>query len=145
MTLLLADVVGSTRLWESGPWWRRRWLPWIVCSATWCRLITAMCPVEQGEGDSFVIALAHAAGRGGVRCPTAGTAHAIAAAGRGRTPALRKPAMIQPTWGPRSTIAVRDLGHGGQVLLSGATRDLVEQVFARSGLDCTSSHFPLRG
>src|ERR1700720_2350627 len=60
-TLLLADVEGSTRLWETQP---------EVMTAAIARLNRVVCdvvaardgvrPVEQGEGDSFVAAFARA-------------------------------------------------------------------------------------
>jgi class 3 adenylate cyclase len=67
VTLLLADVEGSTRLWETQPEQMTaavaqldRTLPDIVAVHRGVR------PVEQGEGDSFVIAFARAAD--GVAC-----------------------------------------------------------------------------
>src|ERR1700680_351087 len=66
VTLLLADVEGSTRLWETQA---------EVMTAAIARLNRVVCdvvaayggvrPVEQGEGDSFVAAVARAAGAGG--------------------------------------------------------------------------------
>ena len=65
VTLLLADVEGSTRLWETQP---------DEMTAAFARLDDArsdliaahggMRPVEQGEGDSFVVAFARASRRG---------------------------------------------------------------------------------
>src|SRR5260370_20668106 len=62
VTLLLADVEGSTRLWEAQP---------EVMTAAVAKLDETLSeaiashrgvrPVEQGEGDSFVIAFARAA------------------------------------------------------------------------------------
>ncbi len=61
VTLLLADVEGSTRLWETQP---------DEMAAAVARLDQAVAdaiaahdgvrPVEQGEGDSFVVAFARA-------------------------------------------------------------------------------------
>ncbi len=61
VTLLLADVEGSTRLWETQP---------EQMTAAFARLDRALSdlvaaysgvrPVEQGEGDSFVVAFARA-------------------------------------------------------------------------------------
>src|SRR6202045_2994386 len=61
VTLLLADVEGSTRLWETQA---------EVMTAAIARLNQVVCdvvaahhgvrPVEQGEGDSFVAAFARA-------------------------------------------------------------------------------------
>src|ERR1700694_1447098 len=66
VTLLLADVEGSTRLWETQP---------EVMTAAIARLNRVVCdvvaahdgvrPVEQGEGDSFVAAVAPASDAGG--------------------------------------------------------------------------------
>lgn len=61
VTLLLADVEGSTRLWETQP-------EEMACAiarldATLSELVVAhdgVRPVEQGEGDSFVLAFARA-------------------------------------------------------------------------------------
>ncbi len=68
VTLLLADVEGSTRLWETQA---------EVMTAAIARLNRVVCdvvaahdgvrPVEQGEGDSFVAAFARASRCGG-RC-----------------------------------------------------------------------------
>src|SRR6202162_6115790 len=65
VTLLLADVEGSTRLWETQP---------EVMTAAIARLNQVVCevvaahdgvrPVEQGEGDSFVAAFARASAEG---------------------------------------------------------------------------------
>src|SRR3981081_3482776 len=62
VTLLLADVEGSTRLWETQP---------EAMKAAVARLDQTLSeavashhgvrPIEQGEGDSFVIAFARAA------------------------------------------------------------------------------------
>src|SRR6478735_9135134 len=61
VTLLLADVEGSTRLWETQPEEMTaavarldRILPDVIAAHGGVR------PVEQGEGDSFVVAFARA-------------------------------------------------------------------------------------
>src|ERR1700755_2345299 len=61
VTLLLADIEGSTRLWETHP------DEMIAAVALLDQAVTAAIvahdgvrPVEQGEGDSFVIAFARA-------------------------------------------------------------------------------------
>src|SRR6476660_8972201 len=61
VTLLLADVEGSTRLWETGP----DAMADAVARLDSClsELVSAhhgVRPVEQGEGDSFVVAFARA-------------------------------------------------------------------------------------
>ena len=61
MTLLLADVEGSTRLWESQP------DEMTAAAARMDRVVSDIIeahdgvrPVEQGEGDSFVAAFGRA-------------------------------------------------------------------------------------
>src|ERR1700757_2558472 len=61
VTLLLADVEGSTRLWETQPQKMTAAIATLGRTAT--DLIAAhggVRPVEQGEGDSFVAAFARA-------------------------------------------------------------------------------------
>ena len=61
VTLLLADVEGSTRLWETQP--EEMTAAIARLDDTLSDLVTAhggMRPVEQGEGDSFVVAFARA-------------------------------------------------------------------------------------
>src|SRR6202795_1901159 len=128
VTLLLADVEGSTRLWETQA---------EVMTAAIGRLNRVVCdvvaahdgvrPVEQGEGDSFVAAFARAS-------------DAVAAALELQRGPL---APIRPRVGVHtgevqlrdegnyagSTInraaRLRDLAHGGQTVLSATTSDLV--------------------
>jgi class 3 adenylate cyclase len=59
VTLLLADVEGSTRLWETQP--EEMAAAVARLDSVLCELIArhdGMRPVEQGEGDSFVVAFA---------------------------------------------------------------------------------------
>src|SRR6202008_4455441 len=61
VTLLLADVEGSTRLWETQPAELTvgiARLNQVVCDVVAAR--DGVRPVEQGEGDSFVAAFARA-------------------------------------------------------------------------------------
>ena len=128
VTLLLADVEGSTRLWETQP---------EVMTAAIARLTHVVSdvidahdgarPVEQGEGDSFVAAFARAS-------------DAVACALELQLAPL---APIQLRMGVHSgeiqlrdednyagptinrTARLRDLAHGGQTVLSATTSDLV--------------------
>jgi class 3 adenylate cyclase len=77
VTLLLADVEGSTRLWETQPDEMTdaianldRTLAQVVDSHHGVR------PVEQGEGDSFVVAFGRASDAVGCALSAAGTAGA---------------------------------------------------------------------
>jgi hypothetical protein len=61
VTLLLADVEGSTRLWQTQP--EEMTAAIARLDRTVCEVISAhddVRPVEQGEGDSFVVAFARA-------------------------------------------------------------------------------------
>ena len=124
VTLLLADVEGSTRLWETQP--KEMTAALARLNSVVSDVIAAhdgVRPVEQGEGDSFVAAFARAS-------------DAVAAA------LEMQRAPLAPIWlriglhtgeiqlrdegnyaGPtiNRTARLRDLGHGGQTLLSGAT------------------------
>src|ERR1700688_1945842 len=128
VTLLLADVEGSTRLWETQA---------EVMTAAIARLNRVVCdvvaahhgvrPVEQGEGDSFVAAFARAS-------------DAVAAAvGLQRAPLAPIRLCIGVHTGEiqlrdegnyagstiNRTARLRDLAHGGQTVLSASTSDLV--------------------
>src|SRR6476620_7911187 len=61
VTVLLADVEGSTRLWETQPEEMMAAIARLDCIV--CEVIAAhggVRPVEQGEGDSFVVAFGRA-------------------------------------------------------------------------------------
>jgi predicted ATPase/class 3 adenylate cyclase len=128
VTLLLADVEGSTRLWERQPDEMTqavarldRTLTDLVASHAGVR------PVEQGEGDSFVVAFARACDA--VACalelqqaPLAPIRLRIGV----HTGDIRlrdEGNYIGPTI--NRTARLRDLAHGGQTVLSGATEELV--------------------
>ena len=128
VTLLLADVEGSTRLWET--------LPEEMTAAvenldrTLADLVGAhrgVRPVEQGEGDSFVVAFTRASDA--VAC-------ALALQRAPLSPILLRIGVHTGEVQLRdegnyigSTInrtgRLRDLAHGGQTVLSGTTSDLV--------------------
>src|ERR1700756_3819209 len=128
VTLLLADVEGSTRLWETQP--EEMTSAIARLNQTVSEVIAAhggVRPVEQGEGDSFVAAF-----------PRASDAVACALELQGAPLArirlrigvhtgevqLRDDANYA---GPTINRAarLRDLAHGGQTVLSGITSDLV--------------------
>src|ERR1700758_673629 len=128
VTLLLADVEGSTRLWETQP--DEMTAAMARMNGTVSEIIAThdgVRPVEQGEGDSFVAAFARAS-------------DAVAAALElQRAPLAPIPLRIGVHTGEiqlrdegnyagptiNRTARLRDLGHGGQTLLSGATETLV--------------------
>jgi predicted ATPase/class 3 adenylate cyclase len=128
VTLLLADVEGSTRLWETQP---------DEMTAAFARLDDArsdliaahggMRPVEQGEGDSFVVAFARASDAVCCalelqRAPLAPIRLRIGVH-TGEVQLRDEGNYIGPTI--NRTARLRDLGHGGQILLSGTTDALV--------------------
>jgi predicted ATPase/class 3 adenylate cyclase/DNA-binding CsgD family transcriptional regulator len=70
VTLLLGDVEGSTRRWESDPdWTGAAMVNLSEVVDEWVGRCDGVRPVEQGEGDSFVAAFARA--RDGVACALA--------------------------------------------------------------------------
>ncbi len=128
VTLLLADVEGSTRLWETQPG---------EMTAAVARLNQAVSdiiathdgvrPVEQGEGDSFVAAFARASDALAAalelqRAPLAPIRLRIGVH-TGEVQLRDEGNYAGPTI--NRTARLRDLGHGGQTLLSGATEPLV--------------------
>lgn len=128
VTLLLADVEGSTRLWETRP------EEMIAALARLDRVVTeAMAahhgvrPVEQGEGDSFVAAFARASDA--VACALALQRAPLApirlriGVHTGEIQLRDEGNYIGPTI--NRTARLRDLAHGGQTVLSGATEPLV--------------------
>ena len=128
VTLLLADVEGSTRLWETQP---------EEMAAAVARLDQAVSdavhahdgvrPVEQGEGDSFVIAFGRASDALACalnlqRAPLAPIRLRIGMH-TGEVRLRDEGNYVGPTI--NRTARLRDLAHGGQTVLSGATEPLV--------------------
>jgi predicted ATPase/class 3 adenylate cyclase/DNA-binding CsgD family transcriptional regulator len=128
VTLLLADVEGSTRLWETQP---------AAMTAAIARLNQTVSdilathdgvrPVEQGEGDSFVAAFARASNAVAAalelqRAPLAPIRLRIGLH-TGEIQLRDEGNYIGPTI--NRTARLRDLGHGGQTLLSGAAEQMV--------------------
>jgi predicted ATPase/class 3 adenylate cyclase/DNA-binding CsgD family transcriptional regulator len=128
VTLLLADVEGSTRLWESQPDEMTaavarldRTLNDVVAAHDGAR------PVEQGEGDSFVVAFARASDAVACaldlqRAPLAPIRLRIGVH-TGEIQLRDEGNYIGPTI--NRTARLRDLAHGEQTVLSGTTHDLV--------------------
>ncbi|MGO9284697.1 MAG: ATP-binding protein, partial [Mycobacterium sp.] len=128
VTLLLADVEGSTRLWETQP---------EQMTAAIARLNQVVCdvvaahdgvrPVEQGEGDSFVAAFARASDAVACalelqRAPLAPIRLRIGVH-TGEVQLRDEGNYAGPTI--NRTARLRDLAHGGQTVLSGATEVMV--------------------
>ena len=121
VTLLLADVEGSTRLWETETQQMTAALARLNASVT--DLVAAHCgvrPVEQGEGDSFVLAFARASDAVACalelqRAPLAPIRLRIGVH-TGQVQLRDEGNYAGPTI--NRTARLRDLGHGGQTLLS---------------------------
>ena len=128
MTLLLADVEGSTRLWETQP------DEMTVAVARLDQVLSDVVaahdgvrPVEQGEGDSFVAGFARASDAVACalvlqRAPLAPIRLRIGI-NTGEVRQRDEGNYIGPTI--NRTARLRDLAHGGQTVLSGATEPLV--------------------
>jgi len=131
VTLLLADVEGSTRLWETQP--EEMTAAVARLDRTLTDLLAAhdgVRPVEQGEGDSFVVAFARASQAVACalelqRAPLAPIWLRIGLH-TGEVQLRDESNYIGPTI--NRTARLRDLGHGGQTLVSGATEDLVVDI-----------------
>ncbi|OBK25952.1 transcriptional regulator [Mycobacterium asiaticum] len=132
VTLLLADIEGSTRLWETQP--QQMAAAVVQLDRTLGELVAThrgVRPVEQGEGDSFVIAFNRAGDA--VACALAlqladlGPIRLRIGMHTGDVQ-LRDPDRGDANYiGPaiNRTGRLRDLAHGGQTVLSGATEAMV--------------------
>ncbi len=128
VTLLLADVEGSTRLWETQP--DQMTAAVARLDRTLGDLLAAhggVRPVEQGEGDSFVVAFARASEAAACalelqRAPLAPIRLRIGVH-TGEVQLRDEGNYVGPTI--NRTARLRDLAHGGQTVLSGTTEDLV--------------------
>jgi predicted ATPase/class 3 adenylate cyclase/DNA-binding CsgD family transcriptional regulator len=127
-TLLLADVEGSTRLWQAQP--EEMTSAIARLNQTVSEVIAAydgVRPVEQGEGDSFVAAFARASDAVACalelqRAPLAPIRLRIGLH-TGEVQLRDEGNYAGPTI--NRTARLRDLAHGGQTVLSGATEDMV--------------------
>src|ERR1700752_5154049 len=148
VTLLLADVEGSTRLWETQPeQMTAAMAPMDKVSPEPIDEHGGVRPVEQGEGDSFVAAFARASDAVACalelqRAPLAPIRLRIGVH-TGEIQLRDDGNYIGPT--VNRTARLRDLGHGGQTVLSGTTNDLVvDGLPANSWLTVLGAH-ELRG
>src|SRR5258707_7417623 len=128
VTLLLADIEGSTGLWETQPEEMTAAVARLDHATT--DLVDAhsgVRPVEQGEGDSFVVAFGRASDA--VACALALQRAPLApirlriGVHTGEVRLRDEGNYIGPTI--NRTARLRDLAHGSQTVLSGITEDLV--------------------
>jgi class 3 adenylate cyclase len=131
VTLLLADIEGSTRLWESQPDVMAAALA--AMDRTLAGLVhthNGVCPIEQGEGDSFVVAFSRASDA--VACALALQQAPLApirlriGVHTGEVQLRDEGKYMGPTINRAARL--RELGHGGQTLLSGTTSDVVSEL-----------------
>jgi predicted ATPase/class 3 adenylate cyclase/DNA-binding CsgD family transcriptional regulator/tetratricopeptide (TPR) repeat protein len=144
VTLLLADVEGSTRLWQTQP--EEMTAAIARLDRTVCEVISAhhgVRPVEQGEGDSFMVAFTRASNA--VACALALQRAPLApirlriGVHTGEVQLRDEGNYIGPT--VNRTARLRDLAHGGQTVLSGTTEDLVlDRLPADAWLTDLGSH-----
>ncbi len=128
VTLLLADVEGSTRLWETAS--EEMTAAVANLDRTLAELVSAhhgVRPVEQGEGDSFVVAFTGSSDA--VACALALQLAPLApirlriGVHTGEVRLRDEGNYIGPAINRAARL--RELAHGGQTVLSGITSDLV--------------------
>lgn len=148
VTLLLADVEGSTRLWETQPEQMAAALAQL--NRTVNQTIAAhdgVRPLEQGEGDSFVAAFARASDA--VACALAIQLAPLApirvriGVHTGEIQLRDDANYAGPTI--NRTARLRDLAHGGQTVLSGVTESLVMDRLPDGVWFTDLGSYPLRG
>lgn len=148
VTLLLADVEGSTRLWESQPGQMAAALA--LMNRTVDEMVAAydgVRPAEQGEGDSFVAAFARASDA--VACALALQRAPLApiklriGLHTGEIQLRDESNYAGPT--VNRAARLRDLAHGGQTVLSGATEPLVVDRLPDGAWLTELGSYPLRG
>jgi class 3 adenylate cyclase len=148
VTLLLADIEGSTRLWET--------VPEVMAAAlrhmdrVLNELVPAhhgVFPLEQGEGDSFVVAFARVGDA--VACALALQQAALAplrlriGVHTGDVQLRDEAKYMGPT--VNRAARLRDLGHGGQTLLSGMTSYLARELLPARTWLLDLGRYALRG
>ncbi|WP_445164376.1 helix-turn-helix transcriptional regulator [Mycobacterium sp. Dal123C01] len=148
VTLLLADVEGSTRLWETEP--EKMTAALALLNRTVNETVAAhdgVRPLEQGEGDSFVAAFARASDA--VACALALQRAPLApiririGIHTGEIQLRDESNYAGPTI--NRTARVRDLAHGGQTVMSGVTESLVVDRLPDGVWLTELGSYPLRG
>ncbi|MCW2663865.1 MAG: putative ATPase [Mycobacterium sp.] len=148
VTLLLADVENSTGLWETQP--EQMTAAFARLDRELSDLVAAyggVRPVEQGEGDSFVVAFARASDAvacalGLQRAPLAPISLRIGVH-TGEVQLRDEGNYIGPAI--NRTARLRDLAHGGQTLLSGTAEDLVVDALPADAWLSDLGTYELRG
>lgn len=147
VTLLLADVQGSTQLWDTQPQLMSAAIAKL--DQTLAELVGAhhgIRPVEQGEGDSFVIAFSRASDA--VTCALALQRAPLAplqlriGVHTGEVQLRDENNYVGPAI--NRTARLRELAHGGQTVLSGTTSDLVADTLSDDAWLTDLGTHPLR-
>lgn len=147
VTLLLADVEGSTRLWQTQP---------DAMGSALARLDRAVSdllaahsgvrPVEQGEGDSFVVAFGRASDAVAFALQLQRTAlepiRLRIGLHTGEVQLRDEANYVGPTINRAARL--RDLAHGGQTVLSGTTSDLLADGLPAGAWTVDLGTHPLR-
>src|ERR1700709_2618790 len=148
VTLLLADVEGSTRLWETQP--EQMTAAVALLNRTVNENVAAhdgVRPLEQGEGDSFVAAFSRASDA--VACALALQRAPLApiririGIHTGEIQLRDESNYAGPTI--NRTARIRDLAHGGQTVLSGVTESMVADRLPDGEWLSELGSYPLRG
>ena len=146
VTLLLADVEGSTRLWQAEP--EAMTAAVAALDRTLCDVVArydGVRPVEQGEGDSFVVAFARAGDA--VACALALQQAPLApirmriGVHTGDVQLRDEGNYIGPTINRAARL--RDLAHGGQTVLSGHDPRSRRRPAVRRGVARRPRHVPV--
>jgi predicted ATPase/class 3 adenylate cyclase/DNA-binding CsgD family transcriptional regulator len=148
VTLLLADIEGSTQLWETQPQEMQQAVARL--DRTLAQIVVAhggVRPVEQGEGDSLVVAFNRASDAVGCAldlqmAPLAPIRLRIGLH-TGEVQLRDENNYIGPTI--NRAARVRDLGHGGQTVLSGATEEIVADYLPAGAWLLSLGSHQLRG
>jgi predicted ATPase/class 3 adenylate cyclase/DNA-binding CsgD family transcriptional regulator len=148
VTLLLADVEGSTRLWETQP--EQMTAALALLNRTVDHAIAAhdgVRPLEQGEGDSFVAAFARASDA--VACALVLQRAPLVPINlriglhTGEIQLRDDANYAGPTI--NRTARLRDLAHGAQTVLSGATESMILDRLPDGVWLTDLGSYPLRG
>jgi predicted ATPase/class 3 adenylate cyclase/DNA-binding CsgD family transcriptional regulator len=147
VTLLLADVEGSTRLWQTRPDDMSAAIAQLDRTlADLVALHNGVRPVEQGEGDSFVVAFARASDA--AECALQLQLAPLSPIGlriglhTGEVQLRDAANYIGPTI--NRTARLRDLAHGGQTVLSATTHDLLVDALPADTWTVDLGSHPLR-
>jgi class 3 adenylate cyclase len=124
VTLLMADIEGSTRIWETRPDEMAAALA--TMDRTLAELVHAnngVCPIAQGEGDSFVVAFTRPSDAVALQQAALSPIRLRIGVHTGQILLRDEANYMGPTINRAARL--RDLAHGGQTVLSGTTSDLV--------------------